>query len=222
MFSGVATMLESPQSNIDKFFSDYPIRKYPKGQILLYFEEEIQYVYYLESGKVRQYNVAYNGNEIVLNIYRNKTFFPLYLVFNKVKNEYIFEAMTNIEIRAAPINDFIIFFTNTPEVVLYDLKNLYKRSNKTIQRMTNMASNSAYFRIVFELVNECSHLKKRIDGSYRLYMHEYELADSAGLSRETTSREFQKLKERKLAKVNRRFIVVKNLEKLKLELKNKN
>ncbi len=211
-------MAENLSKNLTSFFSNYPIRKYAKGQILLYFNENPLDIYYLESGRVRQYNISHNGTEIVLNIYRKKSVFPVYLALDSQLNENIYAAMSPIEVRKAPISEFREFFTNSPEVVLKHLKDTYIRSNKALRRMTYMVSSSAYYRILFELINECGFLKPKKDGSYQIQLHGYEIAECAGLTRETASREFQKLKEQKLVKVSRKYITVKNLDKLKLEL----
>jgi CRP/FNR family transcriptional regulator len=202
------------------FFKHYPVRKYSKGQILLHFDEKSPAVFYLESGRVRQYDISDNGTEIVVNIFRNNSYFPVHLALTNSTSSYIYEAMSKIEIRKAPKKDFINFFTNSPDVVIDHLKEVYTRSNKGLMRMTYMTASTAYYRIVFELVNECLYTEKRKDGTFRINMHEYEIAESAGLSRETTSREFQKLKEKNLVAVNRKYITVNNIKKLKKELGN--
>ena len=49
---------------VQKHFSQYRFRKYPKGQILIHSGDEPEHIYYLVSGKVRQYDVSYRGDEI--------------------------------------------------------------------------------------------------------------------------------------------------------------
>ena len=206
------------EDNVKTFFEKFPIWKYSKGQIILHFEEPISGVYFLESGKVRQYNISDSGSEIVVNIYRKSSYFPVFLAITDATNGYIYEAMSKIQIRKAPVDDFRKFFDNSPDVVMEQLKDVYRRTNKGMKRMTYMVASKAYYRIIFELINECGYSTIRKDGSYHIHVHEYEIAESAGLSRETTSREFQKLKEKKLVKVSRKFITVNNLDKLKKEL----
>ncbi len=211
-------MLQDSSSALINFFSKYPVRKYSKGQIMLYSDETPQDVFFLESGRVGQYVISDNGNEIVLNIFRKNTYFPVYLAITSLPSEHIYAAMSKIEIRKAPVSEFKNFFIYSPEVVLEHLREAYVRSNKALKRMTYMVASSAYYRVLFELVNECGFLTPKKDGSYQIQLHGYEIAECAGLSRETASREFQKLKKKKLVKVSRNFITVKDLNRLKVEL----
>lgn len=205
---------------VGTFFKHYPVKKYSKGQILIHFDEKSPVIFYLESGRVKQYNISDSGTEIVVNIFRKNSYFPVHLALTNDTSSYIYEAMSKIEIRKVPKKEFLNFFYNSPNVVIDHLKEVYARSNKGLKRMTYMVASTAYNRIVFELINECLYTVVRNDGSYRVNMHAYEIAESAGLSRETTSREFHKLKEKKLIAVNRRYITVKNLKQLKKELGN--
>ncbi len=203
---------------LTNFFSNYPIRKYSKGQILLHNDEVLQDIFYIESGRARQYIIADSGSEIILNIYRKHTYFPVYLALTNLPSEHIYDAMSTIELRKAPVDEFVNFFVQSPEVVLKHLQETYVRSNKALKRMSYAVASSAYNRILFELINECRFLSAKKNGSYQIPLRVYEIAECAGLSRETASREFQKLKEQKLVKVSRKFITVLNLDSLKLEL----
>jgi CRP-like cAMP-binding protein len=126
--------------------------------------------------------------------------------------------MCDIEVRKIPVKEFNDFFINSPDVILDHLKDSYVRSNKALKRMTYAVASSAYYRLLFELINECSFIKPKKDGSYQLNLHSYEIAECAGLSRETASRQFHKLKDLKLVKISRKYITVKDLNRLKREL----
>jgi CRP/FNR family transcriptional regulator len=213
-------MTEKLGNNLFNFFSQYPVWKYPKGQILLHKGESLQEIFYLESGRVRQHITSDNGNEIVLNIFRKNMYFPVYLALTKKLSEHVYSSMNNIEVRKIPVNEFNDFFISSPEVVLEHLKESYIRSNKALKRMTYAIASSAYYRLLFELSNECSFVKPNKNGSYQLNLHGYEIAECAGLSRESASRQFHKLKDLNLVKITRRHIIVKDLNKLKKELSN--
>jgi CRP/FNR family transcriptional regulator len=211
-------MQDEAQLSIEKFFSKYPLRKYPKKQILIHFDEPASDVIYIVKGKVKLYNIADNGTEIVLNIYRNCSYFPVNLALSRHNSDYIYEAMTDIEIRKAPVKDFNKFFLNSIQVMKSHLLDEYKRTDKALKRTTYTVASSAYNRIIFEIINECGYLKHKEDGSYRINMHEYEIAESAGLTRETANRQFNKLKKKNLVTVTRKFITLHDLNKLKIEL----
>jgi CRP/FNR family transcriptional regulator len=211
-------MADKLGNNIFNFFSKYPVWKYPKGQILLHKGESLQDIFYLESGRVRQHITSDNGNEIVLNIFRKNMYFPVHLALTKKLSEHVYSSMNSIEVRKIPVKEFNDFFINSPEVILEHLKESYIRSNKALKRMTYALGSSAYYRLLYELLNECSYVKPHKDGNYHLNIHGYEIAECAGLSRESASRQFHKLKDLNLVKITRKDIIVKDLNKLKKQL----
>lgn len=96
-------------SNQDRIvFSKYRLRKYAKGQVLILNGEDTDYIYNLVSGKVKEYDVSYRGDEIILNVFKPPAFFPMSLAINKVTNPYIYEAETDIEIRQAPADEVVV------------------------------------------------------------------------------------------------------------------
>lgn len=206
-------------AKIERFFSKYPSRTYRKGQILIYRGEEPAGVFYIESGRVKQYDVSDEGHSVVVNIYKPFTFFPMQWAINRTKNLYFFETITSAKVRKASPEDVIGFLKDNPDV-LYDLlSRVYSGLDGILRRSAHLMASKASIRILFELITECKRFaQKQKDGTYIIPMHAYELADSAGLSRETVSRELVALKKAGLIGINRRHIIVKDLKKLEATL----
>jgi CRP-like cAMP-binding protein len=203
------------------FFAPYNLHTFDKGQILIYGGDDPSGITYLIKGEVRQYDIAPNGEELVVNVYKPGAFFPMYWAINKTPNNYFFETVSKVEVRQAPIEETIKFVKNNPDVMFDLLSRVYKGLDGVLQRMTQLMGGTAYSRTVFELVNACKRFGKRQpDGSYIIAIPENELAKRAGLTRETFNRELRKLKNQDLIKVNHSRVTIKDLKILEEKIEN--
>jgi CRP-like cAMP-binding protein len=203
---------------IEKFFSSYRLRRYPKGQVLILDGEDTGYVYYLIDGRVKAYDTSYRGAELILSIYGPYTFFPIAPLVSRT-NRFIFEAETDIEVRQAPLGVMVQFLQDHPEVVYSLMGQLHGRVEDILSRMSHMMAGSAKKRLVYELVLECRYFGVRqANGTHHLLMSEREIGARAGLSRETVSREINKLKKENLVKVRPSNIIILDITELEKRL----
>lgn len=212
-------METSVTNTIEKFFSQYRVRKYPRGQILIFNGDDTDVIYNLVSGRVKQYDVTYRGDEVILNVFKPPAFFPMSMAINKAPNPYIYEAETDIEVRQAPVNATLAFLKSNPDVVFDLLSRVYRGLDGILVRMVYLMASSAKGRLTFELLMTCRRFgEKNEDGSYTIAMNETDLAARAGLSRETVSREMKKLEKDDLVSIESGKIIVKDFAKLEEKL----
>src|SRR5438445_473857 len=105
-------------TEIETFFSDYPLRKYKKGQILVLPGETAEYAYLLVEGRLRLYDTSYRGDEIIIDMFKNPAFFPLSLIMNQSPSFLYHEADSDIVVRQAPVPVAQEFLNTHPDVVL--------------------------------------------------------------------------------------------------------
>lgn len=194
----------------------YPIRNYHRGQNLIYPGDSSRSVYFIVSGKIKQYAISDEGNEIIVNIFHENTFFPTFLVAKK--SEYFFDTLSDAEIRIIPKAAFMEYIKTTPDLLMDILNYMQLINNDAIRRMTHLMASNAYYRLAYELIMECKLYPESSNGRYELGLHEHELASRAGMSRETASRQMKKLKSKGLVSVNHTTVEVLDLQKLTLEL----
>jgi CRP-like cAMP-binding protein len=179
---------------VEQFFSAYRLRAYSKGQILLLQGDEADDVYYLISGRVKQYDVTYRGDEVILNTFQPPAFFPMSLAMNAVPNLYTYEAETDVELRQAPAHEVVAFLKQEPEVTYDLLSRVYQGVDGILARMTHLMASSAKARLMFEIRIAYQRFGNKLnDDGVTTHINETELAARAGLSRETVSREMSKL-----------------------------
>lgn len=180
-------------AKVEKFFGAYRLRKYNKGQVLLLNGDTGGNVFYLIEGKVKQYDVTYRGDEIILNIFKPPAFFPMSLAINKTENPYIYEADTDVVLRQVPMPEVVAFIKSNPDVLFDLLSRVYKGMDGILGRVVQLMTGSAKGRLMYELLIEARRFGTEAGKSMVLNISEKELGARAGLSRETVSREASKL-----------------------------
>lgn len=200
--------------SIAAFFAGFPLRRYAKGQILLHAEDDPEYVFHLVSGHVKQYDISYRGDEVVLNVFGPPAFFPMSFAMNKTPNKYFFEAETDIELHLAPIEETVAFIKSSPDV-LYDLlARVYRGSDGLLGRIAHLMAASAKSRVMYELLIEGRRFGKASALGVSISLSEGDIGARSGLARETVSREMQKLKKDGLISIDNREIVIQDFARL--------
>lgn len=185
------------QQKVTSFFEKYPQRRFHQGQDLISANEDPQGIFYLESGFVCQTVTSLNGDQHILNIYKTQSFFPMFWAINQTANTYDFEAMSDVVVRVAPSEHVVTFIQGNPEVMYDLLSRLYKGLNGLLTRLEHALAGDATQKLVSILVITARRHGQEKDGWHYLTlpMTETELAEQAGISRETVSRIMQKLKK---------------------------
>jgi len=200
------------EQRVEAFFSAYPKRSYPTGQILVFANENPEYIFYLADGKVRKYDVSYRGDEVVVNIFKSGAFFPMSWAINRSPNHYFYKTETASSVHIVPTEAALQFIKNDPEVMFDLLSRIYRGMDGLLGRLVHLMSGSAKSRLLYELIIECRRFgEENPDGSYSLKINEGDLAARTGLSRETVSREIRKIKTDNLVKLDGKSIQISNL-----------
>jgi CRP/FNR family transcriptional regulator, cyclic AMP receptor protein len=209
------------QKKLDSFFKEFNRKKYKKGEILINAGEPPLGIFFLKEGMVKQYAISNKGDELILNIFKENSFFPMSWAINDSPNEYYFEAVTNAVIYLAPKDEVIKFIKSNSDVIYNLLSRVYKGTDGLLLRMVHLMASSAYTRLVTELLIQSKRFgKKRLDGQIELRISEKELAAESGMTRETISRELKLLKDKNLVTLDTKLIIINNLQKLNEQLLN--
>jgi CRP/FNR family cyclic AMP-dependent transcriptional regulator len=203
-------------TDYSQFLSHYPLKHYPKGSVLISPNEELDYMYFLESGDVRKYDVNKYGDQIVMNIFSAPILFPLSWALNRTPNRYYFEALSSLTARPIPTDELTAYLKSDPSMVYALLQQVYSGLENSQRRVVYLTHGSVRSRLLFELLIEARRSgEEQQDGSYILNVSESEIAQRAGLSRETISREIAKLvKSSDLCKRVGRSIMIQDLHEL--------
>lgn len=212
-------MDNSIAQKVQQHFSTYPKRTYPKGQILVFADEDPEHIFYIVQGKVRQYDVSYRGDEVILTVFGKDAFFPMSWAINHGPNHYFYKTEEETEVHIVPADDALEFVKNNPDVLLDLVSRLYRGMDGLLGRVAHLMAGSARSRLIYELIIESRRFgDDKGSGKFTLQTSEVDLAARAGLSRETVSREIQKLKDRGWLTLNSKSITVEDISELEQTL----
>jgi CRP-like cAMP-binding protein len=204
---------------VQQHFSTYPKRTYPKGQILVFADEDPEHIFYVVHGKVRQYDVSYRGDEVILTVFGDHAFFPMSWAINHGPNHYFYKTEEETEVHIIPPDDALQYIKNNPDVLLDLISRLYRGMDGLLGRVAHLMAGSARSRLIYELIVESRRFgQDKGNGTFKLQTSEVDLAARAGLSRETVSREIQKLKDRGWLTLNSKSITVEDISELEQTL----
>ena len=207
------------EKKVKTFFSAYRLRKYSAGQVLILDGETTNYVFYLLKGKVKEYDVTYRGDEVILHVFKPPAYFPMSQAINKTtRNNFIYEAETDIEIRQAPDLDVVEFLKQNPDVMYDLLSRVYLGVDSLLGKTVQLMSGTAKSRLLYEICEETrrfGHVNE--DNSTTIHISEKELAARAGLSRETVSRELHKIMGKNLT-LHKNSLIIKDVAEIKNQL----
>ena len=207
------------KATVAAFFEHYPLHGYKKRELFLHAEEPINAVFYIVDGRVNQYDIAPNGNEVVVNIFKPGAFFPISSAINDTANHYFFEAGTQLQMRVAPKAEVVHFLRDNPEVVFDLLARVYRGMDGVLRRMAHLLGGDAQSRLVFELLNAALRFgEQQPDGTMLFHLTEGDLAKYAGLARETVSRLLQELKTAGLVETGHGRVSIKSMQGLEARL----
>jgi CRP/FNR family transcriptional regulator len=211
-------MNEQALKKLKTFYSAYKPQEFKKGEILIHAFENPKEIYFLEEGNVKMYTITKSGNDLIVNIFKQFSFFPMSQVLTNLDNRYYYEAMTKVKIRSVPSEKFLAFVKSEPEILLDLIERLYKGMDGILLKMTYAMTSDAQSRLIAELLTRAQRFGKKIDGYYVLNISQNDLALATGLARETVTRGIKLLKEKKLISIKNKEITVIDLEKLEKEI----
>lgn len=199
------------QKKLEKFFSKFKNQNFKKGDILIKPDHPPSGIFCLKEGMVKQYSISTNGEELILNIYKPISLFPMSYAINNTLPQHYYEAMTPVSAWSAPKEDTLKFIRKNADVLLDLLSRIYKGLEGFFLRMENLMAGSARAKLITTLLIYAKRFGK-------VKITEKDLAAQSGITRETVSREMQKLKEKGLLNFQKSTLTIYDLQRLEKEL----
>lgn len=203
-----------------RFFTKGKEISYKKGEIIIRPDDAPSGVFYINKGYVRVYSITVDGDEKIHIIYKKGEVFPLLWAIRDIRKDVYYEALDDLKLRRVSKDQFTDFIKEDP-VVLHELiDRLVFHFSVFVDRVDILEISKAYPRLVAKLLFLSKRFGKK-SGRGILIQAPIAHKDIAGLismTRETVSREFEKLEKRGLIGYKKHLIVIKNEKKLKDEL----
>jgi CRP/FNR family transcriptional regulator len=207
-------------TKIESFFSQFAQHIYKKGEILIQPDKNPVGAYYIKDGYVREYGISPSGIEISLHIFVPHTYFPMMWVISDIQNRYYYEALSDVECYSAPKDEILKFLKKNPEILMNLTQRVFLGLDKLTSRLESLSFGKAYEKVISMILYLSGHFGEEKNNKIIIttkFTHR-DIASLAGISRETTSREWEKLEKKGLIQYDNQFIVIEDINKLKNEL----
>lgn len=203
---------------MNKFFSQFNVIKYSKGETILRAGDNPQGVYFIKKGFVKLSSVSREGKELTLVLYKAEDFFPVVWTFfgGDRGSIYSFEAITDTEILRAPREAFMDYATSHVDVLLEQTKHIIKRFTSSLRRMEYLSFGNASAKLASTLL-VCARDFGIVRGSgmeIQIPLTHKDIANLVGVTRETVSLELKRFDRKGLIGYNKKLIVIKDKEGL--------
>ena len=203
-------------TQIKKFFSQFPSKEFPKGQIIFKPGDKFENVYFIKSGFVRAYTVTPKG-ENTINLFRPLFVMSVIHFISGHRNDYFFQTITPAEVYITPYSEFKKFL-DTNKKLSSSVMDFFSGSllNYFVNQgnIINGNAQNKIASILLQLTHDYGDTKNgklvvNFPTTHRM------IANLVGLTRETTSVQMSKLQKMGVISTKRTQFVVVSLEKLK-------
>lgn len=211
-------MYDFSKSPLKPLVENAQLRKYPKGQIVLYEGETLDNVYIVASGTIKIYDIDDQGNEKILHLVREPYVFPMNVFVEKDKEiHWFYGTADDAEIYVVPLSDGAAQLHADPRLAIHLLDQLGHEKHALMVRLSSMGKTTARDKLVATLKFLAEHhAEERVRGWRRVNFpvsHQL-LADIMGVTRESTTMTVKDLTREKLLRYPRLTVLEINYKKL--------
>lgn len=193
----------SSKDVIDAFPNLSP-RRYARGQIILYQGDKPNFLFYIKRGCVKHYDIDSDGNERILSIIGQNSFFPSIYHLTKVASvNNFYSTLNDCELYAIKQADFFNHFESDKEFSKQMARWLAGELRSMLTRQRAFERNESKHKLLetFNYLLE-RHSKKLKSGWYAVQfpVNQQTLAGLTGLTRETVNTTLKELEQYKVTK----------------------
>ncbi len=211
--------MKTLHTELEKFFSQFKVRKYKKHDHILHEDDTPNGSYFIKSGYIRLYSISPEGQELTRLVLGPYDLFPLRWTLGDEAIDFYVEAMTDVTTWFAPRDTFLTYLKSQPDLFLEFLTVIVHRMEALYKRMEFFAFGNAYQKVASILL----FLAKRFGEKGKdiltidMPLTQEHIASLAGVSRETVNIELDKLRQKGLITINHRYITINDGNKLRTE-----
>lgn len=204
--------------SIAPLLAHYPLKRYEKGQIILWQGMKPTCCYIVSSGYVKTYTISIDGDEKPISFDSKNDLFPLAWAFGKAETAAFYhQAHTDCEVYQIPREDFLHFVQTRPKLLYRFTHYLLDRSLDYQAHVRSLEQAKAADKILHALHFLTYRFGKKVARSrvrMLLPLTQQDLANFLGLTRETTGTQLKKLERSGVIRYSRQNYLI---DKEKLE-----
>lgn len=205
------------KANIRPLFEVNHPRLYAKGQIIIHEGDDLDRLYYVESGFVKMYSIREDGESQILTIYGPDEAFPLSALFDpdaKTASHY-FEAVGELQLLYQSRSVLHEKINKNVQSLRVYIQYVVRNSRELTLRLEMLETKNArdkVARILPYLLSKCGRELKSGSWEIALRLTHADIAEMVGITRETASIQIKALeKEGVLSQKGNRWLINRKL-----------
>lgn len=195
---------------ISTYLTNYPILSAAKGHNFFFPKDSIDHYIYIKSGYIKVLWRCCTGPEVLIHILKPGCCLPILCFFNKFENKFLFKALTPVDYYQINQKQLDLIFEDNPKLFKEYTFKLCNALRWISIRLIESYSGSAFDRLLSTLV----YINKTFRNESMISLSHREIASLCGLSRETTTKELNKLEKMDILELGYGKIVKINGDKL--------
>lgn len=177
----------------------FPLRRFAKGQILIYQGVEISSLYAVRSGFVKFHDSSLTGDEQLIWIAKKYDFIPLEWLFSGTKtSSFYYTALTDVEAYVVDKQEFLTYAQEHPEIMPDVVRIISDQYNDAMLLVNALQKPRAREKMIYTLNFISSRFVEepdRREGAVTVPLTQQDLADLSGMTRATATVELKRLKD---------------------------
>lgn len=205
---------------IHTFFSQHREQTFSTKHVIVPAFSTPVGIYYVKSGLVKQYVLTPQGQELVVNVYKPGSFFPMMWAVAEIPNNYFFETIEPVTVYRAPVEDTLQFLQKNPDVMFDLLRRLYIGIDGLVQQMTSNALGDTRHKVMTSLYILAKRFGDVSGKRVQINRHitHKELGVLSGISRESVTRTLTQLQKEGVIELKDRHMILNNFGEFEREL----
>ncbi len=198
--------------DIQQAFKASPLKHFTRGKLILRATQEPDDIYYIEEGFVRVYTEDSRGRQLTHTVYANGEIFPFIWIASTEKRDVYYEALSDCSLHTIPRLKLQAELKQNAELSYQMMQQVINQYRTYADRIENLEHKFASERLAYSLLFMAGRFgEKRGDEIIiRAPLTHQVLGSTINLSRESISRELDKLVQRGYIGIEGRLFVVKD------------
>ncbi len=202
-------------TEFEKLSLDREVRMFKKGDVIYQEDQKARWLFYVVSGEVKVFQTNDFGKELIINIYKGGEFFGYFPLLKETKYVNSAEATQDSTLRLIPEEDFKLLLFNNRDFAAKFIQMIASEAESNEQLLIDLAYSSVRKKVANALVTLSAKRMDEQDNNISFESSRNDLAELAGVAKETLIRTLGDFKTEKLITVDGNKFTVLSLQELK-------
>jgi CRP/FNR family cyclic AMP-dependent transcriptional regulator len=188
---------------------------FKKKHILYSVDQRPMYIFFVKSGRLKEYMVNERGKEFITNIYTQGDFFGYIDILQDGNYQETVQVMDDADLIHIPKSDFLQLINNDRHIAKQFIGLLSQNIRSKEAKLLNLAYNPLRKKVAVGIIEIMDKFKEVHDGKPMVKISREDLANVVGSAQESMIRTLREFKTEKLIDVIDGNIYILNEKKLR-------